>query len=199
MTINDQLLAALALYGLPVLFSASLFTSLDIPLPGSFLLIAAGSFAHQGEMNLTWVIFVSTLGAVLGDIIGFLLGHWGGSRLAWRIAGWLHIQSRMPNIEAFAHKWGAAGIFFSRFLFGTIGPPLNLVFGMIGFPFRPFLLWDIAGNLLGVILYIAGGYLFSDKVQALINVIGNLSWAAIGLIASLFIAWQLLRYYRKKK
>ncbi len=198
MTLSDQLLAALALYGLPVLFSVNVFTSLGVPIPGSFLLIAAGAFAEQGQLSMPWVIFIATLGAVAGDNAGFLLGHWGGRGLAWRIAGWLRIQTRMPSIEAFAQKWGAAGIFFSRWLLGAIGPPLNLIFGMIAYPYLRFLVWDIAGELLGVVLYVAGGYLFSENIETLINLLGSLGWAAAGLVVALLIGWRLLRYFRKK-
>ncbi len=198
MSLSDQLLAALSLYGLPVLFSANLLTSLDVPIPGSILLLTAGAFIEQGQMNLLWVILLSTLGAVLGDNIGYFIGHWGGRDLALKIAGWLRLQARMPGIEAFANKWGSAGIFFSRWLVGAISPPLNLVFGMIEFPYSRFLFWDIAGELVGVILYVAGGYFFSENIEALISVLGNLAWAAGGLIVALLIAWQLFRYFRKK-
>ncbi len=199
MTINDQLLSALALYGLPVLFSANLMTSLDIPIPGSFLLIAAGAFVEQGQMSLIWVILVSVIGAVLGDNIGYYLGRRGGRELAWRIAGWLHLRGRMPGFEAYVQKWGSAGVFFSRWLIGAIGPPLNLVCGMVGYPYARFLAWDIAGELTGVILYVVGGYLFSEKVQTLINLLGNLAWALAGLILAAIIAWRLWRYYGRKR
>ncbi len=199
MSISDQLLAALALYGLPVLFSVNLATSLGIPIPGSFLLIAAGAFAEQGQMSLPWVIILAWLGAVLGDNAGYLLGRWGGRNLAMKISGWLRIQHRLPAVEAAAHKWGGASIFFSRWLFGFMGPPLNLVCGMICYPYPRFLAYDIAGELVGVLIYVAGGILFSENVQALISLLGNLGWAAAGLVIALFIGWLLLRYLRQKR
>ena len=55
MSISDQLLAAFVLNGLPVLFGVVLIGSVEIPLPCPILLIAAGSFVENGEMNMGWV------------------------------------------------------------------------------------------------------------------------------------------------
>jgi len=51
-SITDQLLGALSLYGLPVLFGVLVIGCAGVPLPASLLLVAAGSFAHLGEMKL---------------------------------------------------------------------------------------------------------------------------------------------------
>jgi membrane protein DedA with SNARE-associated domain len=56
-----------------------------VPLPVSFLLVAAGSFAKQGEMKLLPVIIAASSAAILGDQIGYGLSRWGGRRLVDRI------------------------------------------------------------------------------------------------------------------
>src|ERR1044072_6876747 len=59
----DQLLAALLLYGLPVLFAIILIASIGVPLPVTLMLVAAGSFAKQGEMKVTSVIIAASSAA----------------------------------------------------------------------------------------------------------------------------------------
>lgn len=198
MSLSDQLLAAMVLYGLPVLFIVNLATSFGIPIPGSFLLITAGAFAEQGQMSLFWVIFLSVLGSVTGDNLGYLLGRWGGRSLSIKITTWLHMQERMPRVETAAQKYGGPGIFFTRWLVAQLGAPLNLVIGMICFPYLRFLIWDTAGETVGVLIYVGLGAIFSENVQALINFLGNLGWAAVGLLVALFTGWMLLRYLRRK-
>ena len=61
MSITDQLLAALALYGPPVLFVVLMIGCAGIPLPSSLMLVAAGSFVQQGEMNLWQVSIIAVL------------------------------------------------------------------------------------------------------------------------------------------
>ena len=48
MSITDQLLEAVLLYGLPVLFGVILIASVGVPFPISLTLVAAGSFVKQG-------------------------------------------------------------------------------------------------------------------------------------------------------
>jgi membrane-associated protein len=198
-SLSDQLLSALVLYGLPVLFSVNFVSSVGIPIPGSFLLITAGAFSEQGQMNLFWVICLSVLGSVMGDNAGYWLGRWGGRSLALKIMGWLHIQQRLPRVEAMAQKYGGPGVFFTRWLVAQLGAPLNIVSGMICFPWLRFLAWDIAGEIVGVMIYVTLGVIFSENVQQLINFLGSLGYAAVGLIVALVTGWILLRSYPRKK
>jgi membrane protein DedA with SNARE-associated domain len=198
-TINDQLLAALALYGLPVLFGVALMASLWVPVPATFLLIAAGSFVQQGDMNLWWVIALATAGAVLGDQIGYGIGRWGSQRLARHLSRWANIERRLQSVEATAKKWGGPGIFFSRWLIIPLGPWLNLVCGISQYSYPHFLFWDVSGELIWSVVFVAVGALFSDRVQALTQLLGNSVWAAVGLIAAILFGWQLARYFRNTR
>ena len=86
MSLSEQLLAALSLYGTPLLFAITVIACAGVPLPASLLLIAAGSFADHGEMNGPAVIGFASLGAVLGDQFGYVLGRWGDRALTARVS-----------------------------------------------------------------------------------------------------------------
>lgn len=195
MSITDQLLAALSFYGLPVLFGVLVIGCAGIPLPGSLLLVAAGSFAQFGEMKLWQVITVATAGSVLGDQIGYGLGRWGG-RLAERFSRKLGGEEKLKRAEEFAKRWGGTGIFFSRWLITPLGPWLNLTSGMAAYSWPRFLLWDVLGELLWVLLYVMLGELFSDRVQALAEILGSLTWVIAGLILTVLLGWPLAKYFR---
>jgi membrane-associated protein len=195
MSISDQLLAAFVLYGLPVLFGAVLIGSVGIPLPSTFLLIAAGSFVEQGEMNLWWVILLAICGAILGDQIGYGIGRWGGRRLTRRVSGWFGGKNRLLAAEASTRKWGGFSIFFSRWLITPLGPMLNLTSGITTYSYPHFLFWDVAGEAVWVILYVMVGKMFSDRIEALTEMFGNLIWVAVGLIAVIFFGWLLVKNF----
>jgi membrane protein DedA with SNARE-associated domain len=55
-----------------------------VPVPGDFMLIAAAVFAGAGQMNIAVVFLVAVLAAVIGDNVGFIVGHFGGRPLAER-------------------------------------------------------------------------------------------------------------------
>jgi membrane-associated protein len=195
-SISDQLLAWLSQYGLPVLFGVIAIASVGIPLPISMMLVAAGSFVELGEMKLWQVIVVASAGAVLGDQIGYALGRWGGHR----VADWIKRRRKngheVEKADAFARRWGAAGIFFSRWLVTPLGPWLNLSSGMTRYPWPRFLIWDVLGEVLWVVLYVMIGKLFSDRVQELVEILGNLAWVVVGLIAAAILGWKLMKYLR---
>ncbi len=199
MSINDQILAALSYYGLPVLFGATFINSIGVPIPDAILLIAAGAFVQMGDMNLTWVLLLATIGAILGDQVGYGVGRWGGQRLADRISRWLGGEKRLQDAERIAKRWGGPGIFFSRWLFTSLNSWVNLISGFTSFPYRYFLLWDVLGEIVWVIVYVLLGILFSNRVQALIELLGNLVWVEIGLLAALLFGWGLIRYLRNNK
>src|SRR6266542_7097332 len=191
-----QLLAALSLYGLPLLFGVIVVAAAGIPLPISLMLVAAGSFAELGQLKLWQVIAISSAAAVLGDQIGYALGRWGGRRLASRIARRKNGVARIAQAEAFAKRWGGAGIFFSRWLVTPLGPWLNLTSGMAAYPWTLFFFWDLIGEVLWVVLYVTLGKFFSGRVQALVEILGNLAWVIVGLILAVILGWHLLRYLR---
>jgi membrane protein DedA with SNARE-associated domain len=196
MSVTDQLLAALVLYGLPVLFGVILVASVGLPLPVSFLLVAAGSFAKQGEMKFLPVIIAASCAAILGDQIGYGLSRWGGRRLIDRITRRLGGAEKIKKAEALSKRWGAAGIFFSRWLVTELGPWINVTSGITEYPWRRFVLWGVTGELLWVVLYVGLGYLFSDRVQYLAEILGNLAWVILGVVLAVILGWKVMRYLR---
>jgi membrane-associated protein len=195
-SLTDQLLAALGSYGLPVLFAVVTIAAAGVPLPVTLMLVAAGSFVELGQMKFWQVITVASVAAVLGDQIGYALGRWGGRRLVARIERRTNRRARITQAAAFTQRWGGAGIFFSRWLVTPLGPWLNLTSGISAYPWARFFCWDVLGEVLWVVLYVMLGKLLSDRVQALVEILGDLAWVILGLIAAVILGWQLLQYLR---
>jgi len=199
MSLSDQLLAALTLYGLPVLFVTTLIALLGIPLPDTVLLIAAGSFVQQGEMDGRWVILITAIAAVLGDQVGYWVGRWGSERLEHFVARRVGGLERLKAAEALAARWGGPGIFFSRWLVTTLAPWVNLSSGIAKYPYARFLFWDVLGDVVGVLVFVTLGDVFSDRVQAITETLGNFAWVGLALIVAALCAWQLVKYLRRGK
>jgi membrane protein DedA with SNARE-associated domain len=196
LNLTDQLLAALSLYGLPVLFGVIAIAAAGVPMPVTLMLVAAGSFVELGEMKLWQVLVVASSAAVLGDQIGYALGRWGGHGVLERLRRRKNGEAKIAQAHAFAKRWGGAGIFFTRWLVTPLGPWLNLTSGITNYPWGAFLIWDVLGETLWVFIYVLLGKFFSGRVQALLDILGNLSWVIVGLIAAVILAWQLLRSLR---
>ncbi len=199
MSFNDQLLTALSLYGLPVLFLTSLINSIGIPIPDAILLVAAGSYIQLGDLNQGWVIAIACAGAILGDQVGYGLGYWGGRPLVHRLGRWVGGEQRLVAAETLAQRWGGFGIFFSRWLLTTLEAWINLASGITCYPYLRFLLWDVTGEVVWVVIYVMLGRIFSDRVQDVIQLMGSLVWVEVGVVGVILFGWILIRRLRKRE
>jgi membrane-associated protein len=196
MSFTDQLLAEVLVHGVPLLFAVIAISAVGVPFPVSLTLVAAGSFAKQGELSLLPVIAAGSLAAILGDQIGYGVSRWGGRRLIGRVTRRVGGAEKIQKAEALSKKWGGPGIFFSRWLITELGPWLNVTSGIARYPWRRFIFWDVLGEVLWVVLYVMLGYIFSDRVQYISEILGNLSWAILALIVAIILGWKLFRYFR---
>lgn len=66
---------------------------------------------------------------------------------------------------------------------------------MSSYSWRRFTFWDVTGELLWVLLYGEAGYIFSDRINAISELLGNLSWAIAGDALTLFLAYRVWRHW----
>ncbi len=192
----DQLLGWLALYGIPALFGILVLTSAGFPFPDSLLMLAVGSFVEQGELKLWQVLVFGSAGAILGDQTGYCIGRFGGKRLVKRITDRFGGADKIKKSHEFMEKWGGAGVFFSRWLVGPLGPWINISAGVTEYPWKHFIIWDILGEVLWVSLYVTLGMIFSDRVERISELLGDVTWVILGTLVAVFLGWKLLRYFR---
>ena len=190
---REQILAALSQYGSPALFGVVTIAAVGVPLPITLLLIVTGSLAAQGVVSFWWAVGLATAGSVLGDQAGYAIGRWGGSRLVDRFSRLLGSRERLEKTQAQAREWGGPGIFFSRWLITALGPWVNLASGIAEYSWTRFLIWDVAGEFLGALIYILLGRVFSDSVITLDELLGDFSWAMVALLAAVLIGWKLFK------
>jgi membrane-associated protein len=195
-SLSDYLLSTLGLYGPTVLFVVLLVGAVGVPTPGSLLLLVAGSFVEQGEMGLWPVLVLGFAGAVIGDQIGFAIGRWGGRRLSLRLSRRIGGERRLRAAEEWLKRWGDGGVFLSRWLLSPLGSPVNLVAGASEYPWRRFLFYDLVGEALWVVIYVMLGEFFGDSAEELNSLLGDFTWAALGLLLAALLGWRLLRTLR---
>ena len=102
----------------------------------------------------------------------------------------------IKRAEAFTKRWGGVGFFLSRWLITPLGPWLNLTSGITGYPWPRFLFWDVLGEVLWVVIYVSLGNIFSDRVGALAELLGSLTWVIVGTVALVILGWKLIQYFR---
>jgi membrane protein DedA with SNARE-associated domain len=193
---SDYFLSTLGVYGVPALFAVLLVGSVGVPMPATLLLLVAGSFVAQGELNLWLVLVLASAGAIIGDNIGYGLGRWGGERAARTFSRLFGGERQLKHAEDWLRRWEGAGVFLTRWLFTPLGPLVNLTSGATRYPWPRFLLYDVLGEALWVVLYVLLGKFFSGSVQLMSEFFGDFTWMIVGLLFVLILGWQLVKLLR---
>jgi membrane protein DedA with SNARE-associated domain len=190
--LTDSLLSWIIIYG-PVTILAILFVgALGAPAPGTFLVLATGAFVRQGVLDLEWVLPSALFGVCLGDMASFGIGRFARNFIPDRLAG----SSLWQKAEAELTRRGGGAIYLTRWLLTPIAVPVNLVAGNTGYPFRRFLVFDVAGEITWLLVYGTLGYLFSSQWEAISELVSNFSGVLVGVAALGGGVYVLLRIRR---
>lgn len=99
------------------LFVATVLEGLGLPVPAEILFIPAVVLVHQGVASLGSMITVAAAGNLVGAMLGFGLAYRGGERLIRRLTRAAGLKpGAMQEVAGFFERYGAATIFFARFI-----------------------------------------------------------------------------------
>ena len=137
-------------YGYLAVGGLVLLEDFGVPVPGEVLLIAAAVFAGSGNMNIAVVFVVAVLGAIIGDNIGFAIGHFGGRPLAERFGRYILLTpERLDRAEGFFNRHGGKVVTVARFIEG-LRQINGLLAGIAGMHWLTFLGYNALGAVLWV-------------------------------------------------
>jgi membrane protein DedA with SNARE-associated domain len=151
-----------------------------VPVPGEIMLIAAAIFAGAGQMNIAVVFLVGVLAAVIGDNIGFVLGHFGGRPLAERFGRYIFLTpARLDRTEAWFNRHGGKIVTVARFIDG-LRQVNGLLAGIVGMHWLKFLGYNALGAALWVGTWCTLGYLAGENIVAIYDTFQRYTWYVVG-------------------
>ena len=148
-------------------------------LPGDSLLFTAGLFARLGFMDISTLIGLLFVAAVLGDNLNYLIGKTIGLKiLRLRIGQRVLVkQEYLDRTHLFYEKHGPKTIILARFvpIVRTFAP---FVAGVAEMKYRVFLMFDLFGGLIWISSLSLAGYFLGHYqwIQAHIEMV------AIGIV-----------------
>jgi membrane protein DedA with SNARE-associated domain len=168
----------LTTYGYYALFAVVAAESLGIPVPGETMLIAAGTYAGTTHKLSIWVIFfVAAAAAIIGDNIGFLIGHKGGYRLVRRYGALVRFdESKVKVARYIFDRHGGKVVFFGRFV-SILRTYAAFLAGTIRMRWPKFLVYNASGGVLWAAVYAFASYTVG---KTLARVTGTITWALVG-------------------
>ncbi len=132
-------------YGGIVLLMA--IESACIPLPSEIIMPFSGSLVSTGRFTLFGTALAGAIGCVLGSVVAYAAGRFGGRQFVLRYGRYLLIA---PSDVALADRWferhGQFAIFASRLL-PVVRTFISLPAGIARMRFIPFVIWTFVGSL----------------------------------------------------
>ncbi|WP_245557580.1 DedA family protein [Deinococcus peraridilitoris] len=126
-------------------------------LPGDTLLLTAGIFAARGDVTLFGVILSCFLGAVIGNSVGYYIGHRFGPAVFSRQDSRIFKPEYVEKTRGYFERYGALTLIISRFvpIVRTFVPTMA---GAGRMDFRLFTLYNVIGALIWCTTVPAAGY-----------------------------------------
>jgi membrane protein DedA with SNARE-associated domain len=191
---QQTFMSFIAHYGYAAVFLLIMLEDFGMPVPGETALIVAAGAAATGELNIWGVLAAAFLGALVGDNIGYAIGHFAGRALVIRVGGKVGITpERYEYAEGFFSRYGDGIIVGARFV--EILRQLNgIVAGTLGMDWRRFVAFNALGAALWVGVWGAAGYFAGEHIAQVHALFRRFTWLAVAAVAvAIVVALIVLR------
>ena len=182
-------------YGYWAVFFGVMLENAGVPIPGETILLVAGYFASTGVFRVPLVMLVAATGAVIGDNIGFAIGHHYGRGFLLRVGRFVFLTpKRIEHMENYFKSHGNKTILVARFITG-LRVFAALLAGASRMRWRVFVVYNVAGAVLWSFVITLLGYLFGQSLPLLVKWVGRTG--TILLIVAIvlgIIAWRVQRH-----
>jgi membrane-associated protein len=187
---------AYAIIALLVFGEAAFF--LGFVLPGETAVLFGGVLASRGDLDITTLIVLVVISAVLGDTVGYEFGKYFGPRVMRSRAARKH-QDRLANAQVVLRRRGGPAVFLGRWtaFLRAVMPGLA---GLSRMPYPVFLRWNAFGGLVWGITFCLVGYFAGASYEKVASTIGKGAavFLALVVIAGL-VFWRVRRKRREAR
>lgn len=172
-----------------VIFAESGFL-LGIFLPGDSLLFTAGLLASHGYFNISILLGLTMVAAILGDNFGYYCGKKFGPKIFTKEKSLFFNKNHVEKTRAFYDRHGKKAIILARFIpiIRTIAP----IFAGVGnMRYRTFVSYNIIGGVLwtsGFLLvsYWLGGIFPKTEDYLTLILLGIIAFSLIPVVIEFF-------------
>lgn len=162
---------------------------------GETVLVMAGFAAHQGYLELPWVIVAAFAGSLAGDQTAFFAGRRFGPRV---IARWPRLAGGVARANALLARYGTALLVGFRFVYG-IRNVTPLAAGLGEISTLRFVALNVVGAALWASAVAACGYLFGRGFEATIEKAKRYEEIVLVTLVAVGVIVALVRFVRRRR
>src|SRR4029078_3998039 len=151
-------------YGLLAVAGVVCLETMGLPLPGEAILIAAAIYAGKtGGLGIAEVIAAASIGAIVGDNIGYWIGREIGFPVLVRYGHYVGLTEQRIKVGQYLMQHGGKIVFFGRF-FALLRVLGALLAGGNCMPWPRFFVANAAGAILCATVFGLGAYMLGEDV-----------------------------------
>jgi len=188
-------------YGYLVVFFGVLLGTTGIPFPSAAILLAAGVLVQQGHLNLRDAVVFGILGAIIGNQIGYWVGHRAGRPFVLKWGRYVRLTpERLERVEQLFARHGGKAVFTARFF--SVSRLLEaLVAGISRMRWGMFFLYSVLGGAAWATAVVLVGYFFGEswgKAQPWSRLSPLLVVILLGVASSTYLAHRWVTSHRSR-
>ena len=171
--------------------AAGVFSSAHgVSLFGSRIGFGAGAYVA--------LALAGTLGYLVGALVGWGIGRYGGRPLLERHGRWFHLgPERMERAERWFERWGDWAVFLGR-LTPVVRSFVSIPAGVFGVPFRRYVLLTLAGSAIWCFAFAGAGWAAGASWENFHHAFRFADFlVAAGIVA--VVAWIGWRFLKKRR
>ena len=185
------MLFALEHHGYAVLATIIFLAACGLPLPASLALLTVGAAAARHFLRVDLALLLAVTAGVSGDLLLFLGGRYTG----WWLLAFLCRLSANPESCTFRaanyfYRKGSRTLLFAKFIpgLGAMAAPLA---GSLQMRFARFIRLDVLGNLLYCAAWFLFGYVLSDSILLVEEILATASHIVLIVVGLAVIAYAI--------
>lgn len=172
-----------------------LLESACFPIPSEIIMPFSGYLVFTGRFIFLEVVFWGTIGNLLGSMLAYAIGFYGGRPFIEKYGRYIFIsRNELETADKWFYRYGQSAVFFSRLL-PVIRTFISLPAGIARMDFKKFCFYTFIGSFPWVFILTYSGVLFGENWRELEIYFKKIDWVigvSIVLLAGFWI-------YKKNK
>ena len=179
-------IGALGYFGI---FALMFLESTFFPFPSEVIIIPAGYLAFQGNMDLSLIILIGTLGSVAGAVFNYYFAIFFGRKFLLRYGKYFFVSPQtLDKLEQFFTNHGELSTFNGRLIPG-IRQLISLPAGLARMNMSRFILYSALGAGIWVVVLALIGYFLGSNQELVSQYLKSATLIALGSVTLLTVVY----------
>jgi len=193
--IASYLVDTIGAFGYFGIFALMFLESTFFPFPSEVIIIPAGYLAFQGNMDLSLIILIGTLGSVAGAVFNYYFAIFFGRKFLLRYGKYFFVSPQtLDKLEQFFTNHGELSTFNGRLIPG-IRQLISLPAGLARMNMTKFVIYSALGAGIWVVVLTLIGYFIGSNQELVSQYLKSATLIALGsvvLLSGIYV------WYKKK-